>query len=223
MSQYGVSSVTHDITYGEGLITILSSDLRIPEYYYNKGLPAICTDETGRNIKPGVYVPINLVSYDFSEKKLFQKASKLFNFGNSLHFVRFIKNTQHFISFLFSKLSDAEFYYSILNNKQYFEKALNRYLNSNKDLFSVAKSEKEKLRLPYSKNYLLEYKISHIDAIPFQKKRCLELLSQGLCIKEISEKMSLSPRTVESYLHILRRKFRVTNSRELIFMYQDYC
>ena len=109
VSQFGVSSVTHDITYGEGLITILSSDLRIPEYYYNKGFSAICTDETGRNLTSGIYAIINLVKYNFSEKKIFQKASKVFNFENSLHLSIILKIHSILLAFYFLNYQTLSF------------------------------------------------------------------------------------------------------------------
>lgn len=58
----------------------------------------------------------------------------------------------------------------------------------------------------------------HINEIYFSKQeiKCLRLLVTGKTIKLIGQQMSLSPRTVESYLENIKRKLNVKTKSELI-------
>lgn len=66
--------------------------------------------------------------------------------------------------------------------------------------------------------------ISHKDTqIPvklgLQQAKCFELLLQGYSIKQIANQLNLSPKTIEYYLAIIRKRLGCTTSKEMIAAY----
>jgi DNA-binding CsgD family transcriptional regulator len=55
-----------------------------------------------------------------------------------------------------------------------------------------------------------------------RQKTCVQLLIHGLSAKEIAEKLLLSPRTVETHVDELRKKFNAKNRVELIYRLTNY-
>ncbi len=52
-----------------------------------------------------------------------------------------------------------------------------------------------------------------------QENAVITLLCQGFCCKEISDKLQISPRTVETYIERLMYKLRARNRLELVAIY----
>jgi DNA-binding CsgD family transcriptional regulator len=50
--------------------------------------------------------------------------------------------------------------------------------------------------------------------------RCLRLLSEGKTTKEVSQSLSISPKTVESYIQMAKMKFEAVTKEELITFYK---
>ena len=56
-------------------------------------------------------------------------------------------------------------------------------------------------------------------AISKQEDAVITLLCQGFVCKEISDKLKISPRTVETYIERLMYKLRARNRLELVAIY----
>ncbi len=54
-----------------------------------------------------------------------------------------------------------------------------------------------------------------------QRSRCFLLLAQGNSIKQIAHAMTLTPKTIEHYLEILRKELGCRSSKELIAVYGE--
>lgn len=57
--------------------------------------------------------------------------------------------------------------------------------------------------------------VKQFNSLSPQEKACLNLIGQDLTAKEIAQRLSLSPRTVESYLNMIRNKMDCYSKREL--------
>lgn len=55
-----------------------------------------------------------------------------------------------------------------------------------------------------------------INNLPKQQKKCLNLLVRGLSTKQIAQHMKLTPRTIEYYIAILKKKFDCRTQAQLI-------
>jgi len=52
--------------------------------------------------------------------------------------------------------------------------------------------------------------------LPIQQMKCFQLLQNGASVKQIAKILKLSPKTIEHYLAIIRKKLHCQTSRELI-------
>ena len=59
-------------------------------------------------------------------------------------------------------------------------------------------------------------KMSHIESLSDRELEIYEMIGQGLSTREIAEKLSLSPKTVETHKENLKRKLKLKNSTELL-------
>lgn len=58
-------------------------------------------------------------------------------------------------------------------------------------------------------------------ALSKQQYKCLYFLSQGMTYKEIALEMKLSPRTIEYYIEIIRKKTNRSSRRTLISFFWE--
>lgn len=74
------------------------------------------------------------------------------------------------------------------------------------------------LRRCINQNSAFDYVENNITniKIPKRQKECINLLLTGASSFEIAQKLNLSPRTIESYLDVLKSKFHARNKAELI-------
>ena len=91
----------------------------------------------------------------------------------------------------------------------------------------IKEVDKQKLILPYRPEIMDFTTVDATDVAMLNIKsqrvklsaRQLEVIHEflkGLTVKAIAQKLKLSPRTVESYLNILKNKFSCANKTELI-------
>jgi DNA-binding CsgD family transcriptional regulator len=57
--------------------------------------------------------------------------------------------------------------------------------------------------------------------LPHQQNKCLEYLSRGMTHKEIGKEMVLSPRTIEYYMNIIKKKTGFKTRSELVQWFFD--
>ena len=205
-----MTSFTHDITYHSGLISILSSDPNIPAHYFEHAIPAVCTSEHGRHLAPGIYTNLHISDYSSEDCRLISLANERFEIDNSLHFMS----------------KEADFQFNVLNNLEEITTMVHKHFKVNHSLIAAAKCDTNKLRLPVSSGFAPEEVNGIVSPIvnlkrdlPKQQKKVLNLLCKGMSSKEIAVELSLSPRTVDSYILLIRRKFRAANRVELVKKY----
>lgn len=238
----GVCNFVHDITYGDGEISMLVTEPAILSFYHKNQIPVACTDESGRILDEGIYTDTVLNEYYKECAKLF---SILRNAGqtiglsygkNSLHIVTREQDCQHLYSIFFD-LSTPEFIHYVINNGAFLQDTIDNYNLFAKDIILEAKDDKNRITLPTSKESFLKdtpandevYKqiclIHKHSLLPIhlskQQSLCFRLLATGKSSKEISKYMNISPRTVEYYLEIIRKKLGCNSSKELVFSYAD--
>src|SRR6185437_13155826 len=81
----GLQEFHHDITFKKGEISMLSSNPAVFKYWYNHRLPAIKTDENGRNLKAGIYLGSFIKKIDEISKKTLPLFQSQFCANQSLH------------------------------------------------------------------------------------------------------------------------------------------
>lgn len=64
----------------------------------------------------------------------------------------------------------------------------------------------------------IQFRANPISLLSPRQKECAILLTQGSKTKEIAQKLSLSPRTVEYHIDAVREKFQAKNRPELIYV-----
>lgn len=237
----GVIKFHHDITFGHDEISMLMEDPEIQEHYIRHKIPVVCTDSSGRILDNGIYInrvlearyPESMVLF----KMLRQVAQNLgSSYGNcSLHYAKNGADCQHLYS-LFFDLNTDDFTHFVINNGALIQDLIDAYNFSSRDIILEAASPENRITLPNSYDYFsfrgrqpssdLNKNISVIHKITGlpthlspQRGRCLFHFVSGQSIREISETMQLSPKTIEHYLEILRKELGCRSSKELILHY----
>ena len=97
--------------------------------------------------------------------------------------------------------------------------------SSLKDLYNYCLTNQAHKTIPpmllqrcINKNKALEYRENNkpVIKIPKRQKECINLLLTGATSAEIAQTLNISPRTIESYIEVLKSKFLARNKAELI-------
>lgn len=236
-----LTNFMHDITFGQGQISMLVSNKDIFMFYYNNKIPMLCTDETGRTLSNGIYIN-RILQEQYNDcsilMPLMVKISQQFGLdlgSNSLHIVNRESNCQHLYS-LFFDLSEQDFLHWVINNGNFLYDLLANYNDAAKDVILEAKSPENRIILPDFNQLKLAFNgsnqgsqllsVIHKDLhmpihLSQQQSRCLRLLNSGKSVKEIASDMNLSHRTVEHYLDRTKKLLGCKNNKELIIYYLD--
>jgi len=230
----GINIFHHDITFGKGEISMLTTEPEIFKLYYQKRIPAICTDNNGRTIKPGIYTDEILVkNYKDCAVAFPPYVSKFNPITKKLIFI--IENErdcQHSYS-LCPEYNGADYSHWLINNITSIKNLIEHYKILAKDIIHDAKQNKNRFTLPFFtessdkfENPICEsgVKIFHREnSIPIhlskQQSLCLWFLMQGKSAKEIGIAMRLSFRTVEHYLARIRKLLDCRSNKDLIISY----
>jgi len=224
----------HDITFKKGEISMLSSNPAVFKYWYNHRLPAIKTDENGRNLKAGIYLGSFIKKIDEISKKTLPLFQSQFCANQSLHILEHDKDCQHLYSLSFNQHDTHVFIQWVINNINDVHNFIEYYKSSCKKLIFESKKLKNRIQLPlanYHQNELLianlvesPPEIMHAETqksiyLSHQQNICLSLLFKGLTAKQIADKMALSFRTVQHYLERIRKTLGCKTTKELILKY----
>lgn len=243
MNIMGINNILHDITFGDGQVSMLTPDIKMVEFYSKTKTPLVYTDKSGRFLKEGVYLNKVIESQypQYSRlKPLSMKAARKenLNYGeNYLHYVVREIHCQHMYT-LFFDLSYIDFLHFIINNGNLIKETIAEYHHRAKDIIQESKLRENRIFLPNMSElfvpsersmsdesvdhvYLSHNKTSLTMHISSQRGQCLLHLAQGKSTKEIAQAMALSPKTVEHYLALLRSELGCDSSRSLIAVYGE--
>lgn len=232
----GIGNFHHDITFGKGEISMLTTEPEIFKLYYNKRLPAVCTDDSGRTIKPGIYTDEMLVSNHKDCAMALPSYVSRFN-PSSKKLIFIIENDndcQHAYT-LFPDFKGNDYLYWLINNISSIQNAIERYKILATDIIFDVKQKKNRFTLPHftgpspkvqspinDKSLKLFHKENNLPVhLSKQQSLCLLFLLQGKSAKEIGMAMHLSFRTVEHYLARVRKLLGCRSNKELIISYAN--
>lgn len=232
----GIGNFHHDITFGKGEISMLTTEPEIFRLYYNKRLPAICTDITGRTITPGIYTEeVLMTNYKDCAVVLPSYVSKFNPTAKKL--ILIIENErdcQHTYT-LFPEPSGTVYSHWLINNITSIKNSIEHYKILAKTIIHDAKQNKNRFTLPFFTEATDKFespicengvKFFHKENnIPIhlskQQSLCLWFLMQGKSAKEIGVAMQLSFRTVEHYLARIRKLLDCRSNKDLIISYKS--
>lgn len=236
LQDIALTSFMHDITFGQGQITMLVNNANIMQFYLKNKIPMLCTDDSGRTLSNGIYLN-KILEKQYRDcsvlMPLMVRVAQQFNqnYGkNSLHIVMREPNCQHLYS-LFFDLDENEFMHWVVNNGKFLYDLIANYNVLAKDIILEAKSPENRIILPsFNSTISYEEKNSTLISVihktlnvpvflPPQQSRCLRLLMQGKSAKEIALEMKLSRRTIEHYFEKIRKILGCETNKELVVSY----
>lgn len=225
----GIVDFAHDITFGHGQLSMLTTLSELFSIYYKEGIPATCTNDSGRYLKPGIYIKKvlekNYPHYSKITASLFQR----FNRTNSIHIVEHEEDCQHFYSFSFN-CDEIEFLHWSVNGIPFLTRFVEMYKNKAKEIILEAKKTSNRITLPISppsEEIILEFdSLKNLDMTDLyiknekqltkRQEECLYQLIKGMTIKQVAKNLNLAPKTVEHYLDTIKNKLNCTSRQELI-------
>lgn len=237
LQRLGIVNFSHDMTFPKGELAMLTTDANIFRLYFKERIPAVCTDENGRTLKPGVYLRQSLMKAHPDCSILLPKILPKFKAESMLLIAENDVDCQHFYTIL-SLQQEAEFLQNVVNNIHYIKNFLVRYRRQAQEVILEAKRPSNRIVLPLSKHLILPnsfkqqsetnpqesscifHKTTKLPVhLSPQQNRCFLLLMEGKSAKQIAGVMELSPRTVEHYLERLRELLDCHSNRELLASY----
>ncbi len=135
----------------------------------------------------------------------------MFGFGSS-------STNYHALDNYFNNLNEMN---QFIQEFKYNHKKLIKTLDAGR--LSVAKERQDanlhKMLLPKKQKWLNDAKAY----LTPQELTCLRAAALGLSYKEIAKKLSLSPRTVETYFNRMKQRLNVNHKKDLIQFLQNFC
>jgi DNA-binding CsgD family transcriptional regulator len=221
LKQDGLHGFVHDITFGNGEISILSDSEAVYEFYYKNRYPAIYTNSNGRTLSPGIYLDSKLKKHDDDYLQSISFISDKFRFKHIIHIVENDDDCQNLYSFTYN-LNEIEFTHQILNNIENLKKFIQFHKRFNNELINLIKQPKNRIVLPYSdetkKSLTLLNTKQNANKLNLTNREldCLRLTIRGMSARRVAAELFISRRTVEEYLNNIKLKFNVRSKQELI-------
>ena len=241
LRKIGISHFNHDITFGNNKMAMLTDSKELFDLYYDKQLPVICTNESGRTLDPGIYF-VKSLAYEYNYiANIISVLDKKFNFHNSLIVIEHEEACQHMFT-LSSPMSEHTFLHTILNKLDNIKNFIEFYKLSLREIIKEAKKPKNQITIVNSSDFernsnnhplalvnikqkdilVLKHKDTKLNlTLSVKQSECLKLLLQSYSAKEIAKNMDLSYRTVEHYIENIRNKLNCRNIKELIINYSS--
>lgn len=211
--------------------SFIATTPKFTEHYLDKKYYE--TDVHNASVKPEKYMLYDQQEYRGKTRKLVEDAAEFFNIKQFFMISRENQNGVDYYHFATKSSHDMSYTYfsHILQLNQFIDYFHDR-LNMSKTLKEMSKFtletkthhdnwisfEKPPINLSSFENALNE--ISSLKTtLPSQQIKCLEYLSQGFSAKETAVKLSLSHRTVESYLDHIREKLGLKNKYQMVAWY----
>jgi hypothetical protein len=186
LKSIALTNFMHDITFSKGQISMLVSDKDVFLFYYQKRIPTLCTDDTGRTLASGVYLNKTLEN---SRKDcatlmpLLVKVGRQFgqNYGkNSVHVVVREEDCQHLYS-LFFDLEENDFLHWIVNNGNFLKDFISQYNLTANDIILEAKANENRIVLPTFRDFSSSMHLDISDSatsqlkVSYDRKLCMRV------------------------------------------------
>lgn len=242
-SDNGIVNFQHDITFGNGEISMISPHPEVFEFYNINKPPIAHTDNSGRVLANGIYLDKVMENKHQEQSKLMSLYLELMrknniNSGKSyVHYVSRENDCQHCYT-LFFDMPYNDFLHFIINNGARLQDVVYNYNTAAKDIILEAKTKENRIILPNSSDFFSQniasnscentkkicvlHKNTNLPThLSLQRSQCLMHLAQGKSVKEIARTMKLTPKTIAHYLELLRKELGCRSSKELIAFYSD--
>jgi len=145
----------------------------------------------------------------FAPPEIYDHLKNKYNEAHGLTIIQqYDTHTDSFIFATSSGNNQSNHFY--LNQKELFIDFMNNFYSLLKDELSYL--TQHTFILPGNTPYVGD----PISSLTHRQIECAQFLVKGLSAKEIGRKLSLSPRTVESHLDVLKGKFRIKEREQLI-------
>lgn len=225
-----VNHFCHDITFGKGEISMLTSMDSMFEFYYKNQFPIIFSDESGRTLDPGIYLSSYLKAEDIGYQKITQKLSKEFLIDSmkAIHIVEKEIDHQNTYSFIIDIPETINFSHYAINQVHHLKYFIEKYKIEEKYLILEVKKEKNRIRLPFSDSINLRtsklnhtkkdkayYSANNIDLT----SRQLEILKFYVSCKTAKESgrlLNISYRTFEKTIEIIKQKLNAESKHDIL-------
>lgn len=230
LNTFGLSYFQYLRCFADGSISLLTNDTNLVEYFQHIDNGPVVFSSFKNEHK-------NAHSYWFLWDEALPKmpvelAREKFNIRNGLTWVRRAKNYYDMIAVALPKeqANPGSFY---LNKLKAIEQFVNEFDKDNKDLITFI--NKKPIVLPpvyrdvnYQHLCLIKGKITvagkyGVTYVTTQELSCLRLLIQGASQKEMAQALTISIRTVETYLLRIKQRTGFSSRSEMIRMLSCPC
>lgn len=226
--QLGISYFTYTRSYDTGERVYLTSHRETLENYIKKKWYLVGNVEG----KPSNYKPQNVFWSALPKQYVYDANARSYGIDHGMFMIEPHDNYCDFYGFATKK--DNIWVQNVYLNKIETIKNFTLYFKD-KGSNILKKADSAKILLPFHNDptefmgnesdvdfSTMYFKNNSKDLLLTNRQlQCAHLLSKGHTIKEIANKMGLSPRTLEDHVHILKKKFSCRNKSELIIKILD--
>ena len=224
LNKLGILGAFYTRIYPDGTIINLANDARWTELYFSRLMTGAYED---KDVVDQCFADIGASLWALKPSNAVWQDARNFGYGNGIILSYDTEDFREFTGF-YSSVENCAINQFYINNMDKIKNMRAQFLSQSSDLIKEAEEERCLLVKPIfspelrhaSSNIKPLFENKHLSLnIPPQRAQCLEHLVQGKSSKEIASAMSLSSRTVDHYLGILRKEFGCRSSRELITSY----
>lgn len=227
-----VNHFCHDITFGKGEMSMLTSMESMFEFYYKNQFPMIFSDESGRTLDSGIYLSSYLKEKDIGYQEITQKLSKEFLITSMkvIHVVEKEIDHQNTYSFVIDIPETINFSHYAINQIHHIKNFIEKYKVEEKDLILEVKKQKNRIKLPFSDSInLATSKLNHRRKdMTYYSDNNIDLTSRQLEIlklylscktaKEAGRLLNISYRTFEKTIEIIKQKLNAKSKHDFLRM-----
>ncbi|SRR5579883_128143 len=213
----GISYFSYTKNYQSGKRVYLTTNPYLLRNYFEKKFYLVGNCESN----PANYQS-QFVLWSTLPKQYLYKEARMFGVGNGLFL---IKTHAEFVEF-FGFGSQPENHMVInfyLNNIDYLQNFCSLFIEHAEKIIKQAEAcdiilPYHQEKLPHFPSHVLNVKNTTIHKIKLTDRQlaCMKLMLEGKTAKMIGATLNLSSRTIETYIHHLKRKLRCRNKSELI-------
>ena len=220
-----IVAFTHDITDALGRFAMLTSALKISQFYQEQHIPLNCLDSNNRRIMQEGFHTTQMLIKNHSDRCL--SINKFFEISASSHNLHYYKKVNDSIDHLYTFsffCSETEFQEIILNKQNDLLRFIDHHNLLNDNLIANAFVDNNFIfHMPVmtvekddSKKIYFNSKTNLTLLLTRKQRICINYLTQGLAAKEIANQLNLSHRTIQHHLEEIRQKNSFASLKELL-------